>query len=595
MSRRIDTSRDLWGSDERRGGRRDDNRMDRGQRSGGDRNDRQEQSTRETRGREHSLSDYNQESEYESRRGGGGRIIVDNDRSSSLLTDFDFQTEMRNSRLVGLFMVETGTYQDQVLRPMTTDTNYQAIDDLVESILEDDGNLTLPTAASKARNLIAPSRDYERDIHIDEGSWNDRRWAFMLVVDHGETNTSGVKREIITGFTNSIDSLDPTKNGLFEERECVFTPNSVMVMRIRRRTGIRGAQTDLKVLNSCNILTSDNLGSDIDGARKMTPKVVFSTLSKRETFGEDFDTEGQFHDMSSYVTQQGTTASRNYANPSSYLESTINSYLDSEREAIHANRPNSQDSFRSSGRLVDTPDYDSTDFYKMIHRRANSMNTTFTLQDLVLLFDNFNPFEDSRVQINYMGKGTKAREQTDYVNSTRDVKKSDENTFAANIVATSVVGLMMSAGFTKLDFIVESTGSSFGMRTNPTDLYSMHQAGDFECFSPEAEVQIEMWNIFRYSFIERVLKLITNDNNMSIYLEVKASVYNTVYITISVDGDELDNFAFPLFSDSLTSPLLTFDSDRFGSTVSGLGTVMSTVTERIVNQNPLHSPRRRNV
>ena len=78
MSRRIDTSRDLWGSDERRGaGRRDDNRMDRGQRSGGGRiivdNDRQEQSTRETRGREHSLSDYNQESEYESRRGGGGR------------------------------------------------------------------------------------------------------------------------------------------------------------------------------------------------------------------------------------------------------------------------------------------------------------------------------------------------------------------------------------------------------------------------------------------------------------------------------------------------------------------------------------------
>ena len=594
MSRRIDTSRDLWGNDERRGGsgRRDDNRMDRGQRS--ERGDRQECSTRETRGREHSLSDYNHESEYESRRG-GGRIIVDNDRSSSLLTDFDFQTEMRNSRLVGLFMVETGTYQDQVLRPMTTDTNYQAIDDLVESILEDDGNLTLPTASSKARNLIAPSRDYERDIHIDEGSWNDRRWAFMLVVDHGETNTSGVKREIITGFTNSIDSLDPTKNGLFEERECVFTPNSVMVMRIRRRTGIRGAQTDLKVLNSCNILTSDNLGSDIDGARKMTPKVIFSTLSKRGTFGEDFDTEGQFHDMSSYVTQQGTTASRNYANPSSYLESTINSYLDSEREAIHANRPSTQDSFRSSGRLVNTPDYDSTDFYKMIHRRANSMNTTFTLEDLVTLFDNFNPFEDPRVQINYMGKGTIAREQTDYVKSTRDVKKSDENTFAANIVATSVVGLMMSAGFTKLDFIVESTGSSFGMRTNPTDLYSMHQAGDFECFSPEAEVQIEMWNIFRYSFIERVLKLITNDNNMSIYLEVKASVYNTAYITISVDGDELDNFAFPLFSDSLTSPLLTFDSDRFGSTVSGLGTVMSTVTERIVNQNPLHSPRRRNV
>ena len=50
MSRRIDTSRDLWGNDERRGaGRRDDDRMDRGQRS--ERGDRQERSSRESRGR----------------------------------------------------------------------------------------------------------------------------------------------------------------------------------------------------------------------------------------------------------------------------------------------------------------------------------------------------------------------------------------------------------------------------------------------------------------------------------------------------------------------------------------------------------------
>ena len=80
---------------------------------------------------------------------------------------------------------------------------------------------------------------------------------------------------------------------------------------------------------------------------------------------------------------------------------------------------------------------------------------------------------------------------------------------------------------------------------------------------------------------------------MSVYLKVNASTFNSVEISISIDGMEEDFYAFPLFSDSLTSSLVTLEDDRFENMMNGLNSILSETSERITNNSPMMNRRRR--
>lgn len=586
MSRRINTEQGLFNTD-----RRDERgRGDRGER--GHRSDRGVE--RETRGRRDeitldtsgSISDYRRERQERERSSNRPETST-----GTFLENTDFSLEANNCRFVKLVMVETGTYQDQVMRPMATDTGLDTINSLSETIMESGGTLTMADAASVASQLMMPSRDYERHVQIDERhGWDSRRFYFMLVLDWGEHHSSGVRREIISGYSNPIETLDTSYNGLFEESHCTFVPNAMMTLRLSRRNGVTGSKSSLSILNSSNILDSTSAGSLTNGY-KMSPSVMLSAINKRNLFA-DYDDEG-FIDTSARITAQTNTVARAFNNSARYIENTVNSYLDATRNALTDMSINESSVYNQARKSLQTPDYETSMFRSLLRRRCNTIDSTFTMDDLVTLF-NFDAFDkhDKRVEISFLGKDSDAAYRSDYRDNTRSVTQSDENTIAANFISQSIVGLMLGNGFTKLGFVVESA-SSRSFSCDPLDEYLISPAGAWQCMADSQDDQIAMWQSFRYQFIERVLKVITNNNSMSVYLKVNASTFNSVEISISIDGMEEDFYAFPLFSDSLTSSLVTLEDDRFENMMNGLNSILSETSERITNNSPMMNRRRR--
>jgi len=89
---------------------------------------------------------------------------------------------------------------------------------------------------------------------------------------------------------------------------------------------------------------------------------------------------------------------------------------------------------------------------------------------------------------------------------------------------------------------------------------------------------------FETRIIHEVFKLISNDNYMTVDLQVEADIGGVTVVNIAIDADPVTRYVFPTFADALTSPIVTSDKERGNELAEGYLEIRKTVDE-IIDRN----------
>ena len=137
---------------------------------------------------------------------------------------FGQQTNNAQLKIKNFILVQSGSYQEQHLRPFAVTANQQTIDSLSE-VTDSGRNLGVGAVQEIAASVIRPQTNSEGATGIDQG-WRSRRFRFLMKVEESHMFIGGTTTQrIFFGYTDHCDAstnyLDPNMRIYFNSETIV--------------------------------------------------------------------------------------------------------------------------------------------------------------------------------------------------------------------------------------------------------------------------------------------------------------------------------------------------------------------------------------
>lgn len=461
---------------------------------------------------------------------------------------------MTDVQITRLMMIQTGTYQDQLRRSLTTHLD-GALLNQIQNVTRNGAKTTPSALATVASNFVHPST--EGHVVMIPNGFDTNRIRFMMEVASGDYQ-GGQIVQYVCGYT---DHYGVSAGGHFDPHTRFYINSVVTTRRVVAQSTL-GSQYQQRVSSADHLLVNSSVPTGFSAMatapHRMAPEDVFNTmgLDVLNSIGQRYDARTMFMNgqpkksrrsntlapqwMSKILTAHGKamTKSRMGQDFSDSHADIMDEAADlvSEEDVtrdLFLSKLNQCSSFREQGHFVE---------YRELLRMAPNLAAVTKL------------LRPSQNDISYQAHNSNHWQGTTH------------ETVIATTLTHSVPGLMMDLMLTKLRFTI----------TNRTlDASIQYFIGDVKSFAGDTLNLHPYVEAFMARFIAEIWPGLTKMNSMDIDLNLSFDVLGATSVSVSVQGRPHETFIAPSFCDSLFTPIWGTNAEslqRLASDVSTLCT-----------------------
>lgn len=463
-------------------------------------------------------------------------------------------------RVALLVLVQTGTYQEQMLRPFEVRVTDQVISSLQRATNEG-RNLGVSAVQDVATDVIVPVSQVEGSVGIQNG-WSMRRFRGMMKVYEEHPIFKGTLTQRI--FFVYTDNSDASSNFLDPNMRIYFNSETVISESIRNT--VAGPQRQALITGSNQIVTPVDMVGGQNGlyskptAHLIRPEDAFSigqtmhTINRLQTTGVY---PGQIDRAIDHRTMVGEVGAYQYSHrrdtsPVRYLSDTLGAFHHAVQEGQMEADPgmfgaaNMEVTLGEAQSHVANSDIHKNSFLALLKERCGYMERGYvTFGDLCREFPET---QTSEVTTFSMDNGQSIR-RVNYAEQSNHFKGADYTSIGASMLAQTIPSLMMDTFFRTVSFAV-TNGPVRGQYL-------------FEFHADNSRSIIDGINMIQYvrEFERRLytdaLNSISRMNEVPFRISMSSDLAGDSVIDISINNEEVVRFVAPTFSDSLFSPVIT--------------------------------------
>lgn len=466
-----------------------------------------------------------------------------------------------------LILQETGTYNEQFIRPYETSGDGMAVN-YIQNRIEEVGieNITPGVLSGISHNFIQPAATHQGTIELANG-WNNRRIRFLMEVT-AEFNMGSLMIYYIQGYTN-YPGVTMSGNVAPDMEFIINSYVAVNRSMVPTPTGMQ--QMDV-VRESSQLMADNNYMSPLQGSHlyAMRPVDIFSGM-QMQYLGEGYSSIGQgnLSDARTMLRRDAVLSRRSNNVPASYLARTISGF-NTGRGMVNWS-PDSNDVLRSAKEQVLEPVPYENPFLRAIGDiRSVGIGRSFSYGDLQSIDPNVNNTTVFVVQGNTQGSVNPIHQ----AGMTENWNGSDLMTKYACMLSQSVPSIMMELMITELHF--RSTNASIGglVETIITGANSLSNAD-----------MTQHYELFKRRLEREVVPDITFNNQDTYMLDMSVDLFGDTWINLSINGSTPTPFVTPSFCDNLLAPIVTPNHGYYNKIVHDFDRLVNAVTDTSSSDN----------
>lgn len=486
-------------------------------------------------------------------------------------------------QLVDIVFRERSGYRDMQLRPFASDATGELINQLDHDTRG--GTDLSPAALSRvAGRIIRPQASVQTAARIANG-WGEKRFMFIMTVMVRDSRTARQVLEI-SGYTDHVGAVNSLRGIKLDEDMCMYF-NSVTEVNQSYMDTPTGSGWRTQIAGSNHLIgpqTMPDFSRDrlSPGTMTMRPEDVFQS-SPKDVLSTSFSRraeEGRFMDMRNSFTQPGLRMSNRWNDSSTrYLYRSIKALGTANEGEVYGEgggfeRDTSQ-VMRDARAQVRERSFTSLPPFAELASDTNILDQGFiTYGELVAMNPDF-AWDDVKV---FFERPETAR---DFRNTT-DWSGRDNTTIAAIQIARALPTYMAFHHLAAIQF----ESNNYNHVGEPVIIIS-------ECLPILGKtIDQRALGAFEQRLITELFVDMLPWENCMFELRIKASIAGDVVVQIQLEGEEVGEFVFPVFCDSLVAPVVVDDRkcidqmgetltsivDSLGSTQQGQGTSIITDT-----------------
>lgn len=469
-----------------------------------------------------------------------------------------------NLRIQKMLIFETGTYNQQFRRPFDTgnfNISGKTINNIISEISAYD-RFSPAVMSNVANQFVAPSATPECSIAIPNG-WDTRRYRFMLAVE--STLVMGIKSiELILGYTeypgiSGAGHIDPGMQ---------FIINSVMSLRETVTRTPTGNSVIPTVTDSSHILCNNDTNNTIEAyssgvTTRMRPEDVFSIMSRGNLAGNP-----NMFDARTAMSGIAVKSNRLNNSPTNYMSRILSGY----QAGAMMNDGSGESALLSEARrsMAENSTIDDAFMKAISHVRGGIISNIFTFNDLKQLDPNVENVTVCRTAGS--AQQTMGLHQAGF---TANWGQSDGTTYAANILAQAIPGLLMELGLTRMIF--KATNRTF----NSDTLVAIIDNDGF--VGGDTTRQCEM---FKLRVVQEILNNFSHNNIVDYDITVNVDLLGETWVSISYGSPESYDYVVPSFCDALIVPVISNNNTLIDNLASDFQVLSSMLLENYNTQSP---------
>ena len=444
-------------------------------------------------------------------------------------------------RITNFMCLSTGNYKTPYQRAYNLNPDPQSLDTLNAIVHSNpNGKVTQTDIASALTDMVSLDFSSATAAAIANG-WGTERLAFFMEVEIPKHNYTEVV--YLQGYS---EYYDPTLTGNIDYNMLFYINSVLIVSKVYDPT-----TNTINVLprETYNIVRSDDgvmqdiVMGDMDEKVTIRPTDLLSTLSINDTWGNG-DTELVNH-YGSVDVSKAIPSTRTNNNPVEYYSKIINSTIDATNITGGDNSAGMSDILLQAAQLVSEPNLLTNEFIVTLYRlTGNIAPTEFTINTLERIHPiNINIFErDIRKKVNL--NPVFASENTEDL-----FQPTIENNLAT-------IGIQSISGYMTDDFIIELAVGISNITGVPVvkilHIESFVHGIDKTRYANRIKSKIE----------HVLMRELTRNNTMLVDGLYFIDLLGDSDVMISVNNGLKIHYRYPMFADSLFSPVTTTKGKR---------------------------------
>lgn len=496
--------------------------------------------------------------------------------------------------LLGVQLVESGTYNQEFLRPYVVSADRNDLDEIAETIDSNGGVINSGTISGLAGRVMQyANRVSDRDIVDIEGGWGERRFSFIIEVverqrDEEDRDTG---REVVTflsGYTDCLDIAERnnTRRTRSNDQEILLSPETLFYV-----SNLRRIERDSRVVITNNQILVPSYYKDQRNRRDRTglytlrPKDIFNneTIQHNE-HGRGGVVINGTNELNGSLPQASRSTN---LNSSTYLASSINALAAAEGQAstrrdrfgnLSTGNNNRGEVYnRAKSFIREDSTFEANSFLTLIRQQTSFSNDqTFTWEEMQKLFgyDDLENITDIHV-FDRIERDTRVAERSDHA-QWDESENAGTNAVIATVLKQSLPAYAMESLIyaCRIEAVnalsrTERMEARDGIKVVVSDVV-------FAAAFPE-RTQDQLIRDFEDAIAIDILKDLSLNNEIEFDIVVDLDWRFDSFYSIGVDGDDPISFSAAGFASSLTSPIITSNRDTADLIGKDLRSIVSSV------------------
>lgn len=473
-------------------------------------------------------------------------------------------------KIESLKLIRVHGFQNQYLRPFRTAMTGTVESNIREMTDKFNGSIPTNLISETCNNFIMPSERVESyqgqtmAVAMPNG-WGDNRYTFIMIVETTADNL--VTRELIAGYT---DCRDVAMRGI---QDILISPNTVFyvntVTKLSQRS-VNGIQIPT-VTGSYSVIGSGFSVDAYNGATtwRMTPQNLIQSAKTSNVMGmSTLPADGHQPIIGSdyrKVQQAAVLTNRTNNSPTNVFSKIIENMA----TTINADAMTGMvDPVRAQatvqGKVAD-PSILNSIFMGALYNFFNARVAHFDYKFLQQIC----PYLEQITQVDDTGyETTQYQGQWD---------KPTIESIMAVVVSNIVTSFVTTTSLTAIEFTITNMLpiatmgglSNFATQTTITDIRGYSQMINLAQFIPA----------YQQRLTDELGPIVSRGNNVGFTLYVRADMGVDIFMRLKYDNGIEEAFVFPMFADSIISPMLTTSTDLYRHNAADINTAMDIVTD----------------
>lgn len=437
-------------------------------------------------------------------------------------------------------LYETGTYEHQYRRPITTNV-YSDNLARVQEATSFGANLSANALSRVASEILMPCTKIEGGAIVIPNGWQTKRYHFIMEIITS-TTSHGNYRKILTGYT---DYADISHGGHLPPDMCLII-NSHISLRDVAEPGPHGIQYRSTIINNDQILLGNyNRMGSVGNDHSLRPYDVLLRMGTTRMLSEEDNTGMVNFDLTSTFSSGVKNNARKNTNPGTYMSKLLtacrdavdnreNTYLDDHTAIIDS----------AAGALAEGLMSDDIVFSKF-NRITDFANTGYiTIRQL----EEMCPGAESRSTVHRHG-GVHATKPPHQVGQASHWTGENLETIFATQIAQALPGILLDNAVNRMSLVMTNMNVDGSYTVMPVEhtVGSVIQGLDL----------IRMAERIKQRVLNELMPGLTKNNTIGIYIVVDCDTLADTAIKVSIEGRPYEEFVSPTFADALIAPVMT--------------------------------------